>query len=126
MMITKLIITWIVLALLCLGCAARLNERVAESNFTDQIKEGVTTKQEVRTIFGEPTSITTSTFGETWMYFVRTTGEGSVGQYIAAFLVLPAGSKPLKDTIMIISFNQDGTVNNKTITNQSHWGRYRN
>jgi outer membrane protein assembly factor BamE (lipoprotein component of BamABCDE complex) len=118
-MLPKTIFVCLIL-ILCLGCATNRNQRIAENNFTDQIKEGVTTKEEIRAMFGEPSMITPTSMGDVWVYSAQSPGEAPVGQQIAAAMTLATS---VKRTSMSIFFNPDGTVKNKTIVGTSYWRR---
>lgn len=123
MRLSKRIFVWSIFAVTCLGCAtSNPNHRIAQGNYTNQVQEGVTTKAQVSAMFGAPTRVMTSTYGDTWYYTAKTQGQVSTGQQVAAALLY--GTKPVDDTSMTVYFNQNGTVKSKSMSYQSYWGKY--
>jgi outer membrane protein assembly factor BamE (lipoprotein component of BamABCDE complex) len=67
---------WLILivVLVVAGCASWGNEQIRDQSVISQIQPGTTTKEEIRTLIGEPTEITFSDNGdETWKYVLSKT-----------------------------------------------------
>jgi outer membrane protein assembly factor BamE (lipoprotein component of BamABCDE complex) len=67
---------WLILivVLMAAGCASWGNEQIRDQSVISQIQPGTTTKEEIRTLIGEPTEITFSDNGdETWKYVLSKT-----------------------------------------------------
>lgn len=65
----KKIFTLVLIIGMCVlsSCSIKQGQDFNES-YTSQIKRGKTTKDDIRANIGEPTSVTTTSEGETWIY----------------------------------------------------------
>jgi hypothetical protein len=71
-----IVIILMVPGLLYLGCAsqpASLREKriIDQSGYYDQVREGTSTKQDVKALFGEPFHVFVKPSGETWAYHFK-------------------------------------------------------
>ncbi|MBX4210629.1 outer membrane protein assembly factor BamE [Candidatus Parcubacteria bacterium] len=93
---------------LCVGCASEQGARV-DSNKVSQIKKGVTTKDEVVQMLGDPVSVSMLPGGGRMMLYMHnkiTTQGQSFVPYVGMFT---AGGNTERQTLQI-SINKDGIV----------------
>ena len=112
----KKIVAWNVLIalsfliLFTIGCVSYSgNKIIADRSVTSQIKPNVTTKDEVRTLCGEPTNIQfTDEDEEIWSYYYTKT-KTRAGSYIP-LVGLVAGGADTETHSLVVKFTEDGIV----------------
>ncbi|RJR33379.1 MAG: outer membrane protein assembly factor BamE [Deltaproteobacteria bacterium] len=91
-----------------LGCYSMGDQRVSEKGNIDQIKIGVSTKADIKALFGEPNHVTFGDKEEMWMYMYTrlvtrpTTFIPVVGLF--------AGGSDMKSNTLTVMFNKEGVV----------------
>ena len=94
------------------GCMTAGNSKIASetnASISEKIKIGKTTREEVRTQFGEPRSIesNSNTF-ETWTYvFIKAHADGKSFIPFAGVFI---GGGSSETTVLVLSFKKDGIV----------------
>lgn len=99
----------LIMVLLGLGCASQGNKQIAQDEIVNQIEPGVSTKEDVKRLVGEPTMVDFSDSGqEKWVYqYVRAKTRATSFIPVAGMLV---GGADTKTHSLTIIFNDDGTV----------------
>jgi len=93
------------------ACSTIGNESIRDKDLVAQVKAGHTTKEEVKTLFGDPSKVTyTDTEEEIWDYMC------AKSQVRAASFIpivgLVAGGADMQSYTLTVRFRQDGIVKN--------------
>lgn len=105
------------------GCATGNQALRGENQTTvsQKIHTGVTTKDEVKTMYGDPSEVKfTDSGNEVWTYR-RTENNSAILSFIPWVNMTGAGTSQAKATSLVIMFNKAGRVSNFTTTT-SHVG----
>lgn len=104
------------------GCASVGNASVSnesQQSVAQKVTTGKTTKNEVRAMYGEPTSTSSGSGGtESWTYSYSDT-KGDPKKFIPLVGIFIADSDKLKVRVLEFTFNKNGTVAAYNFTNQN-------
>lgn len=101
----------VVLAMVLVGCATTGNRQIMNAGFMDSLKVGVTSKDEVKALLGEPQHHGQQTGGSSWEVWRYAGMEKSVNAACFIPLVdLAAGRQTIQSRVVDIYFDQQGII----------------
>ena len=113
----KKIIGSLLVALSLVGCASTGNQNVkaaTQESVRAQLKEGVTTKDEVRKMLGEPSSVSFTDSGNEIWTFKYSEAQSHASNFIPIVGLFSSGAD-VKNKEVIVLFDKDGKITKYTM-----------
>lgn len=100
---------FLLLAFIFFGCATYGNQAITDQNKISQIQRGVTTKEQVRALIGDPMGVTfTENDDEVWSYLLTKTQVRAAG--FIPIVGIFAGGADTQTHTLTIKYDKNGIV----------------
>jgi len=113
----KKVFTLLFVALSIAGCASTGNQNVkaaTQESVKAQLKEGVTTKEEVRKMLGEPTSVSFTDSGNEIWTFKYSEAQSHASNFIPIVSLFSSGAD-VKNKEVVVLFDKDSKITKYTM-----------